>query len=170
MKLLFIISFVFFAISFEAQNLEQNKIRYNGTYSLYSNDTVNWKAEALWSHLKPFEGFSSQDRTGDLFVTIDILNEKQISFILQRNDSIMSKKVLMYKMKGDSSLIIRKRKNQVNSGIPFVYYLSREERLTFSVNKANNLILDYDGGSGAMVFILAFGVPIKGVKEFTRVK
>ena len=88
MKRVFIIVLVFFASSFKAQNLEQNKTRFNGTYSLYSNDTVYWRIEALWPHLKPFEGFSNQNRTGDFFVTIDVMSEKQIAFTLLRNDSI----------------------------------------------------------------------------------
>lgn len=170
MKALLAILFVLFVSYSKAQNLEQNRIRFNGTYSLYSNDTVYWKIEALWTHLKLFEGFSSQDRRGDLFVTIDVINEKQITFTLHRNDSIMSKKILSYKIKGDSLLIIRKRKNKVSKGVPFVYYTSRAEKLIFSTNKSNNLIVDYDGGTGAMVFIVAFGVPIKGTREFKKLK
>jgi len=170
MKPLFVILLVL-AISYsKAQNLEDNKIRFNGTYSLYSSDTVNWKIEALWTHLKPFEGFSNQDRTGNLFVTIELIDEKHIAFTLLRNDSMMSKKILSYKLKGDSSLIIRKPKNKVSKGVPFVYYTRRAEKLILTTNQLNNLIVDYDGDTGAMVFIVAFGVPIKGTREFKKLK
>ena len=156
----------------------ENVERLNGTYSVFTNDTVktafpyydnaNEKFYRKYGRGKK-DTISFDTLSGGKF-KLNVLNHEQLEINFIKGKETIKSQTLKYKFKDDGFLYI-KNKNTLIKGIPFIIGGVDVKKVRLALNQKNELIInDIFDSSGALLLILGDAKVWERINSYKRIE